>query len=66
MENKKTRPKKYYQANRKNCKKYLESITEIFLKIRKLKKEITLTLEIKICHMKIKEEKGIKGYKSRN
>ena len=44
---------------KKNNKKDRESIIEIFLKIRKLKKEIMLTMEIKTCQMKIVKEKRI-------
>ena len=38
---------------KKNYKKDGESIIEIFLKMRKLTKEIMLTIEIKICQTKI-------------
>ena len=39
MENKKTK-KYYYQTNKKNFKKNLKSLTEIFLKIKILKKKL--------------------------
>ena len=42
---------------KKNYKKDGKSIKEIFLKMKKLRKEIMLTLEIKICQMKIEKEK---------
>ena len=44
----------------KNCKKDQVSIIEIFLNMRKLKKEIMLAVKIKICQTQIeKEEKNI-------
>ena len=42
---------------KKNSKKDCKNIIEIFLKIKKFKKYIMLTIEIKICHMKIEKEK---------
>ena len=36
---------------------YLHGIIEIFLEMRKLKKEIMLKLETKICQMKIEKKK---------
>ena len=42
---------------KKNYKKDGKSIKEIFLKMKKLRKEIMLTLEIKVCQMKIEKEK---------
>ena len=38
---------------------YLHGIIEIFLEMRKLKKEIMLKLETKICQMKIEKKKRI-------
>ena len=47
MENKKTRAKNYYQAyNLFNCKKDHMIVIEIFLKKRKLKQKIMLTLKM--------------------
>ena len=43
----------------KNCKKDRVSTIEIFLKMRNLKKEIMLTLKIKICQTQIEKEKRI-------
>ena len=43
----------------KNYKKNCESIIEIFLNMKKLKKETMLTLEIKIYQLKIEKEKNI-------
>ena len=47
MEHKKARVENCYQANKKTAKKSRISIIEIFLKMRKLKKNV-LTLQIKI------------------
>ena len=53
----KTKQKKFYQANRRNYKKDWDHTVEIFLKIKKLKYEIMLTMEMKIGQMKIENEK---------
>ena len=42
---------------KKNYKKDRKSIAEIFLKMKNLKKEIMLTLEIKMCQTQIEKEK---------
>ena len=41
-----------------SIKKDHKNILQIFLKIKKFKKEIMLTIELKICHMQIEKEKG--------
>ena len=53
MGKKKAKAKNYFQA-----KKYCKSIIEVFLKMRKLKKNM-LTLEIKICQTLIEKIKRI-------
>ena len=50
--NKPTKPTK------KSYKKDRERTTEIFMKMRKLKKEIMLTIEINICKTKTEKEKN--------
>ena len=57
MENEETKAKNNYKSIRKNYKTDHEGIIEIFLKMRKLRWEIILALEIKICQMKIDKEK---------
>ena len=47
MENKKTKAKNYYQTNKKTRVLDRESIIEIFLKMKKLTKEIMLTMNKK-------------------
>ena len=39
MENKKTKAKSYYQANKEKLQKKRVSVTEIFQKMKKLKKK---------------------------
>ena len=57
MENKKVKAKNITKPIKTKYKKDSESIIDIFLKMRKLKKEIMRTLEIKICQMQIEKEK---------
>ena len=52
-ENEKITAKKYYQTNKEKLQKTLE----IFLKMKKLKREIMLTTEIKIWPMQLEKEK---------
>ena len=52
-ENEKITAKKYYQTN----KEKLQETLEIFLKMKKLKREIMLTTEIKIWPMQLEKEK---------
>ena len=52
-ENDKITAKKYYQTN----KEKLQETLEIFLKMKKLKREIMLTTEIKIWPMQLEKEK---------
>ena len=59
MENGKQKQKIIAMPIKKNYKKDCNSIKEIFLKMKKLRKEIGLTLEMKICQMKIEEKKRI-------
>ena len=47
MENKKTKAKNYYKTNKVKLQKDLKSIIEIFLKIKKIKKEKLLNHLIK-------------------
>ena len=54
MESKKTKQKTIIKAINK---KDHESIIEVFLKMRTLKKEVILTLEIKICQTPLEKEK---------
>ena len=58
MENKKNKQKSITPL-KKNCKKDHESIIEIFVNMRKLKKEIMFTPKIKICQMRIEKGKRI-------
>ena len=53
----KKRTKNYYQVNKEKLQKRSRSIIEIFLKIKKLKKEIMLSLKIKIYQPMIEKEK---------
>ena len=57
MENKKVKAKNITKPIKTKYKKDSESIIDIFLKMRKLQKEIMRTLEIKICQMQIEKEK---------
>ena len=59
MEDKKTKAKIISKPIKKNCKKDHENIIEIFLKLRKLKKEIILTLEPKICQTHIEKKQNV-------
>ena len=56
-ENNKTEAKINTKPIKKNYPKYCESIIEFFLKMKKLIKQIMLTLEVKIYQMKIEKEK---------
>ena len=53
----KTDNKKQAKIISKSIKKDHKNILQIFLKIREFKKEIMLTIELKICQMQIETEK---------
>ena len=51
--------KKSTKPMKKNYKKDRRSIIKTLLEMRKLKKEVILTIEIKMCQMKIEKERNI-------
>ena len=57
MENKKTKAKNYYQANKEKLQERSWKYYKTFSHDEKLKKDVMLTREIKICQMKIDKEK---------
>ena len=57
MENKKTKAKNYYQANKEKLQKRSRKYYRNFSEEEKIKREIMLTIKIEIWQVKVEKEK---------
>ena len=57
MENKKTKAKDYYQTNKRTSRKIMKNHRDLSDDEKKLRKDIMLPIEIKICQIKIEKKK---------
>ena len=57
MGNKKPKTKNYYHANKEKLQKRLREYYRNLSEDEKLEKKIMLTIEVKICQVKIEKEK---------
>ena len=57
MENKKTKAKYYYQTNKRTSRKIMKNHRDLSDDEKKLRKDIMLPIEIKICQIKIEKKK---------
>ena len=59
MENKKTKAKYYYQTNKRTSRKIMKNHRDLSDDEKKLRKDIMLPIEIKICQIKIEKKNKI-------